>query len=66
MRLRSRTPIIDVVSHAIYLPTGFLSAEGTNNGIWPEAKRLLFPAAKERLSAMDAQTVLANGVQLQL
>lgn len=65
-RLRSRTPVIDVDNHVIYLAGGFLFAEGTNNGIWFEAERLLFPVAKERLSAMDAPNVLDNCVQMQL
>lgn len=43
-----------------------MSAEGLSNCIWPAAEKLVFPAAKERLEAVDTQSINAQASQLSL
>lgn len=66
-RLRTRTPIVDVVdTYDLSLPPDFLANEGLANGIWPDTEKLLFPAAKERLDSLDTEALDAQTVQLSL
>ena len=64
---KSNSPIDPVVTPDTYdvsIPTDFLAGEGTGNGIWLAAQKLLFPAAEKRLASMDGPSVLVDGAQL--
>lgn len=65
-RLRTRTPVVNVNTHDVSLPPNFLTNEGLANGIWPDAEKLLFPAAKEHLDALGTEAINAQSAQLSL
>ena len=66
-RTSSNSPVYPVFTPDTYdvsFPTYFFAGEGTGNGIWPAAQKLLFPAAEKRLASMDGPSVLVDGAQL--